>query len=94
MTIKNVYRPASSVKWSVNRQGIQLVNFETRNCAYLAYPEAAIWDLTCRGDSEDRLVTKISIIASISAADAQQLIVETIQHWVKIGFMALREDQS
>ena len=81
------YRITDTVRWTVSRRGIQLLDASSRKGAHLAYPEAAIWDLMSRGQGEEEMARKVSLIAGVSQTRACELISATLKDWIENGFL-------
>jgi hypothetical protein len=75
------------VSWIVETRGIHIINKQTNRTCFLNYPRAAIWDLMTRDNSFDRIITFISIISSVNRIKARQLVCESVEEWIKKGFL-------
>lgn len=83
----NQYRPAEQVRWAVEAAGVVLIHNTTGAATTLCYPEAAIWELVTRGDSNDRIAAKLCAIAGLELAAAYQLVLDTLAAWREAGFL-------
>ncbi len=85
MTSRPYCCPAG-IAWTVDRRGVRLVNLASGASQTLTYPAAAIWDLACRNSSS--IAEKVAIIAGLPLPDAERLTAETLNVWVRDGFLA------
>ncbi|MDP3000838.1 MAG: hypothetical protein Q8N47_25365 [Bryobacterales bacterium] len=53
----------------------------------LGYPQAAVWDLASRCDSEERITRKIGAIAGLEPGAAGRLVRESLAEWARAGFL-------
>jgi hypothetical protein len=81
------YRSAEQVRWAVEAAGVVLINNANGAATTLCYPEAAIWDLITRGDSNERIAAKLCAIVGLDPAAARQLVLDTVAAWRKAGFL-------
>lgn len=85
------YRCAPHVSWTVERNGLLLLNAGNAKGCPLGYPQAALWDLLSRGNSYRQVVSKMRAIALLSAEATERFIADTMESWVEAGLL-LRED--
>ena len=83
----NEYRVTEQIRSAVEAGGVVLIDHATGAATTLRYPEAAIWDLITRGDSPDRIATKMCAIAGLEPAAAQKLVLDTLAAWREAGFL-------
>ncbi len=81
-----IYRVASGVKWTVETQGILLMDNKGKIHSIL-YPQAALWDLISRRLSTERVLSSLKHIASLDTAGTNQLLVESLQEWAHLGLL-------
>jgi len=82
------------VKWAVETRGVLLINEATGAVVTVEYPQAAIWDLLTRGESNRQIARKLCAIASLDPDAAEALVRETLAAWREAGFLAREEDPS
>lgn len=82
------YRAAPQVRWAVEAGGVVLIDCATGGATTLGYPQAAIWDFLTRGESSERIAAKLGAIASLDAAAAQALVLETVAALREAGYLA------
>jgi hypothetical protein len=73
-------RVADGVGWSVGRASLILTDGKG-HVRTLRYPEAAVWDLFCRGYAFDKVVALTKHIAGLEPAGAEQLVRTCIETW-------------
>jgi hypothetical protein len=54
---------------------------------YLAYPEAAVWDLLTRSESEEKICSMLELIAGISPHEATELVGSCLDTWAQEGWL-------
>ena len=81
------YRSSPDTRWSVEKDGIVLWNLATGARLLLGYPQAAVWDLASRSDSEEHLARKIAAIAGLDSSAAQRLVRESLAQFAEAGFL-------
>jgi hypothetical protein len=79
------YGCAPNVVWSIERRGVRLLNTASRASQMISYPQAAIWDLVCR--NVPRIPEKMAAIAGLPPAEADSLVSEALEQWVRDGFL-------
>jgi hypothetical protein len=77
------YHCAPNVVWSVERRGVRLLNIASRASQMIFYPQAAIWDMVCR--DVPRIPEKMADIAGLPPAEADALVSEAVEQWVRDG---------
>jgi len=85
------YRCAPHLSWTVERNGLLLLNSGNAKACQLGYPQAALWELLSRGNSYGQVVSKMRAIALLSAEATERFIADTVESWVQAGLL-LRED--
>lgn len=85
-------RSAEGVAWAVDRGGLWLLCEASGASQWLAYPEAAVWDLLSRGLSFERTVSLLGPIASLGSDEAERLVRRCIEAWTEAGFLARTGD--
>ncbi len=81
------WRPSGSVRWAVEADGILLLSDDSGATRFLAYPQAAIWDLMSRGNPLRQIAVKMCAIASLSPSEAEQLVLECADDLTAGGFL-------
>jgi hypothetical protein len=79
------YGCAPNVVWSIERRGIRLLNTGSRASQMIPYPQAAIWELVCR--HVPIVPEKMAAIAGIPPADVERLVSESVEQWLRDGFL-------
>jgi hypothetical protein len=79
-------RPAAEVEWTVETAGIRLWRGDTPP-VFLAYPEAAAWDLVARGVSRPRMVRLLAAIWTTDEADAEGRLLTMLDLWRHRGWL-------
>ena len=82
------YYAADQITWAVEESGVVIVNGATGSATTLGYPQAAIWDFLTRGESGERICSKLCAVASLDTTAAQALLQETVAALRKAGFLA------
>jgi len=83
------YRAAEQVRWAVEAGGIVVIDHKGE-ATTLGYPQAAIWDLLTRGESEERACAKLCAIASLDREAAQALMLDTVSTLREAGLLTQR----
>ncbi|MEK7407750.1 MAG: hypothetical protein AAB225_21970 [Acidobacteriota bacterium] len=83
------YRCPPQVAWTVESDGILLLNAATASSRRLRYPEAAVWDWISRGESCDRIMRKTAAVAKMETETARRLVLEAVRSWVEAGFLVV-----
>ena len=83
------YRCPRHVAWSVEPDGVLLVNTAGATARRLRYPEAAVWDWLSRGDSCAGATRKTAALAKLDPAAAERLVLEAVRSWVEAGFLVV-----
>lgn len=81
------WRQASHMAWSVEFDGLALVDTSKGTVLRLGYPRAALWDLMGRDRSLPGIVSKMSAIAALDMEHAERLVRETVREWVEAGLL-------
>jgi hypothetical protein len=81
------YRCSSETRWTVETDGIVLWDLATGARLLLGYPQAAVWDLASRCDSEERIIRKVGAIAGLEPGAAGRLVRDSLAEWAKAGFL-------
>ena len=79
-------RPAPRVTWVVEDSGLVLFDGDERRSA-LDTPEAALWDLLCRGVPWARLLRILAAAERISESGAELLASAAIAAWSREGWL-------
>lgn len=82
-----IYQCLPQIAWSVERDGILLINRNTGKVRFLPYPQASIWDLISRGYAFDRTVRMVSAIAAMKHHDGEEFILKSLKEWSREGFL-------
>ena len=82
----STFQIAQGVKWSVETQGLLLIDREGVN-HWLPYPQAALWDFISRCRSLDKMKSMLSSIASLDSRACEDFMLESIGEWVKLGLL-------
>jgi len=82
-----LYYPAPYIKWSVESDGIKVINQQTGLVYTIYYPQAALWDLMAREYKFKLVFRMICKITAAEPAAAHQLIMESIEKWVQKGLL-------
>jgi hypothetical protein len=81
------FRPAESIQWAVEIDGVVLIDSRSGRTVKLAYPQAALWDFMVRGDSLDQMTRKMALVASIDSDRSEIWVEQTIAELVRDGFI-------
>ena len=76
------FRLAQHVSWAVETGGVRIFDGAAGAAVFLSYPQAAIWDLTVRGEAPDRIVEKLRWIAAVSAEESRTLVMGCLADWL------------
>lgn len=81
------YYCAPQVTWAVETEGIILINKHNGMVCLLNYPKAAVWDLISQRYSYNQTISLVSLICSLDRDVAERLVLESLEGWVKAGFL-------
>jgi hypothetical protein len=79
------FRLAGAVMWMVEGSGVAVINLDSGLAAQIGYPQAAVWDMFCRGSAG--LVEKTAVVAGISVSEAERMIAEAAERWCVDGLI-------
>jgi hypothetical protein len=82
----SAFRIAPGVGWSVGRANLTLTDGRG-HVRTLGYPEAAVWDLLCRGYAFEKVVSLTTHIAGLDDAQAKLLVRRSIESWRQDGLL-------
>ena len=80
-----MYKPAPGVRWTVEREGVQVCF--AGGAVFLRYPQAAVWDLLARGQTVDEAIRKLRFIAALDPQAATQLVTDECRRWCSQGLL-------
>jgi hypothetical protein len=83
--IRARYACAANVVWTVEHRGVRLLNRASGGTQVVPYPQAAVWDLACR--NAPHISEKMAHITGLLPAEAERLVAETLEQWVRDGFI-------
>ena len=75
------------ITWTIESQGICLMDTRSGNSSYLAYPEAALWDLLMRGYAHPEILEMLSAITSVKKERTTVFIQDCITEWLETGYL-------
>lgn len=82
----STFRIAAGVGWSVGRANLTLTDGRG-HVRTLGYPEAAVWDLLCRGYAFEKVVAMTTHIAELDHHSAEQLVRGSMESWQQAGLL-------
>ena len=92
------YRTASGVSWIAQDDGILIVDEVARRSETLDYPEAAVWDMACRGHDLASIETALRWIMGDAGEDSgasmsgDNIAREILERWVREGLLYPRTE--
>lgn len=84
------YCLAPQVHWSVESEGVLVMNSSNGRVCKLGYPKAAIWDLIQRSYSFEKTVTLVAAITSANEKPSEELLLQLLDEWTEQGYMVRR----
>ncbi len=72
---------------TVEARGVAVVDDLGGRRMFIAYPEAAVWDLVTRRGDGERTRRLIGAIADIGEAEAARLVEASATRWVREGWL-------
>jgi hypothetical protein len=57
------------------------------NVRFVAYPEAAVWDLVSRGYRDNKVIAMMQSIASLDVETTKHLVLDSLENWTQYGFL-------
>jgi hypothetical protein len=85
--VKPKMRPAPSVRWAVEDEGILVIDTGSGASHFLGYPDAAVWDLLARDYSGSRLARMLCLIGAFGWSESQRLIDTLLAEWETAGLL-------
>jgi hypothetical protein len=87
-------RPAEAAAWTVEPDGIALLNARQGRHLRLGYPEAAVWDLLARQKPEESLLPLLEAIAGLARPQAEELLASCLASWLEEGWLEAGEPEA
>ncbi|MDR1728322.1 MAG: hypothetical protein LBT74_10445 [Acidobacteriota bacterium] len=81
------YRAARGVAWAARGDGILVIDEVARRSETLAYPDAAVWDLACRGRSCAAVEDSLRLIVGGDGGADGYSVRERLERWVEEGWL-------
>jgi len=81
------YRAAPGVCWAAQGNGILIIDEVARHSELLAYPDAAVWDMACRGHGIASIMAGIRWIMGDDWIQDCGAISESLDRWVRDGLL-------
>jgi hypothetical protein len=81
------YCCAPSIAWVKDANLTLLVDTETGRSWSISDDESTIWDLVVLGYKWRGIVRFLSVLSSLSGAEAEARLSDTVQRWVEQGLM-------
>ena len=78
-----MYRAARGVSWVTHDNGILIIDEVARRSELLAYPEAAVWDMACRGHDTAYIEINLRWIMGNDWMPDNDIVRENLGRWVK-----------
>ena len=85
---KHRYVPAGQVAWTVEADGVVVVDLRRGISRHIRYPHAAVWDLLCQGVPRARMTRMVKAVAGSDGRSAARLIDECLRQWAEAGLLA------
>lgn len=82
-----IYQPVPSIRYVIEADHIRLVDEQQGLSWMLKGTEAILWDLLVSGYSYQKIVVFISLLPSLSEADAEITVLTTLGNWVNQGIL-------
>ncbi len=82
-----VYRQDPDVSYTVESNGLILINARTGNKLVIDYPQAAVWDLIIKNYTPGMIVRMISNILLITRNQSKSIIRDTLESLYDKGFL-------
>lgn len=80
-------RPAPGLAWAVETHGIRLVDHARGHGRFIAYPEAALWDLLTRRRSRETLTRQMAAVCGRELSETEQWIETLLDSWLDQGLL-------
>jgi hypothetical protein len=81
------YRLSPGITWIVLDRGVLVIDELARRSETLSYPEAAVWELLCRGHCLSRVVAMLIVILGVAEEKAQEYAERYVHEWLGEGWM-------
>ncbi len=81
------YAISAHTQWVVEQKGVVLIHALENRCTWLAYPEAAVWDLLTRDWSRREMISMLAVIAAVDEAAAEILLDGCLERWTHQGWL-------
>lgn len=81
-------RPAAGIRWAVEATGVRLFPAGSAPPVFVAYPEAALWDFTCRGLAIPQLEARLAPITDMAPARLGAWRTGVWKRWRELGWVA------
>ena len=81
------YRASRGVCWLSQGNGILIIDEVARRSYLLAYPEAAIWDMICRGHCVASIKAGLRWIMGDEFIPDSGIVRENLSRWVREGLL-------
>lgn len=81
------YYLSPGIIWIVQYRGVEVVDELSRQSETLFYPEAAIWDLLCRGHCQNKVSIMLTFILDVLEKETKELTEQCISRWLKAGWI-------
>ncbi|MCB9289781.1 MAG: hypothetical protein H6560_20925 [Lewinellaceae bacterium] len=80
------------ILWTVELQGIFVVDKQTGNHYFLHYPEAAVWDLLSRKYFPEQIPPVISAIEQVNLDAATRIVSRCLMEWSGYGLINTKNE--
>ena len=81
------YRAARGVGWVARGNGILIIDEVARRSEMLVYPDAAVWDMACRGHGRASIRTGLRWIMGDDRMPDDDVALENLDRWVRDGLL-------
>lgn len=81
----------TNCKWTIESDGIHIINSMANKQLFLTYPEAALWQLLANGHSLEKTAELFSYIINDKLENSNKMILSIINNWENIGMVEVSE---
>lgn len=82
-----IYHLSPGVTWIVRDPGVLVIDELARCAETLSYPEAAVWELLCRGHRWDKVISLLTAVLGVAEEEARARAERCLHEWQTKGWM-------
>ena len=82
------FRAAQGVSWVAQGNGVRVLDEVSRRSEVLSYPEAAVWDMACRGRDGAYISANLRWIVGDERRVSEDEVHACLSRWLQAGLLA------